>query len=376
MTIEEIRVASVEEIEARKSTIEGELESLEGNAEELEARATELENLEERMNQLREEAEERNRQAEEIANAPQPNVKETMEVEGRNTMTNMEVRNSNEYIAAFAKYIKTGKDAECRSLLTETVNGSVPVPTMVEGIIKHAWDNMPILSKVTRTNFAGNVEIGFELSATGAVVHTEGAEAPSEEILTLGIVKLVPETIKKWLTISDEALEQNPVSLLEYVYSEIAYRIFKKAEDEVVAKILAAPQAATATAPSVGKVTITAAGAGDVIDAEALLSDEATNIYVIASKATEAAYRKIALAANYAFDPFMGHEVLNNDTVPANVLIVGDLKGVQANFVAGNDVQFKYDDLSLAEKDLVKIVGRLPIAIEVVADKRFAKVTK
>lgn len=373
MKIDEIMIASAEELEARSAELAESTEDM--SADVLEERAAEAEAIEKRLADLKAEAEERKAQAEQIAKSNTEEVTETVEIEERKIMNNMEIRQSNEYIEAFAKYIRTGKDMECRALLTETVSGSVPVPVMVEGIIKHAWDNMPLLSKVTTTNFAGNVKIGFELSATAASIHTEGAEAPAEETLTLGIVTMVPQTMKKWIRISDEALEQNPVSLLEYVYSEIAYKIFKLAEDTIVSKILAAPQVATSTAPSVGKVTITAPALGDVVDAEALLSDEATNIYVICSKATEAAYKKLALAANYAADPFDGLTVINNDSVGANTMIVGDLKGVQANFVNGNSIQFKYDDLSEAEADLVKIVGRLPIAIEVVADKRFAKVT-
>lgn len=372
MTIEEIRTADAEALEARSAEILAENKD-ELTVEELEARAAEAEAIEQRRAELLAQEEERKKTAEAIANGKLGEVKEKRGEE--KNMTNLEVRNSEAYISAFANYIKTGKDEECRSLLTETVSGTVPVPTMVEGIISHAWDEMPILSKVTRTNFAGNLKIGFEKSASDAAIHTEGAAAPAEESLVLGIVTMVPETIKKWITISDEALEQNPVHLLQYIYEELAYRIFKKAEDEVVAKIMAAPQTATATAPSVGKVTITSIALGDVIDAQALLTDEASNLYVICSKATEAAYKKLAIAANYKMDPFDGLTVLNNDTVGTNKMIVGDLKGVQANFVAGNDIQFKYDDLSLAEKDLVKVVGRLPIAIEVVADKRFAKVT-
>ena len=32
-------------------------------------------------------------------------------------------------------HTKTGSDAECRALLTENVNGSVPVPEFVAGIV-------------------------------------------------------------------------------------------------------------------------------------------------------------------------------------------------------------------------------------------------
>lgn len=45
-------------------------------------------------------------------------------------MTNKEVRATDEYLNAYAKYIKTGKDAECRALLTEAVEGVVPVPLL------------------------------------------------------------------------------------------------------------------------------------------------------------------------------------------------------------------------------------------------------
>ena len=42
--------------------------------------------------------------------------------EERKTMTNAEVRASHEYNVAYANYIKTGNDAECRALLTENVS--------------------------------------------------------------------------------------------------------------------------------------------------------------------------------------------------------------------------------------------------------------
>ena len=52
----------------------------------------------------------------------------------------MEIRNSKEYINAYAEYIKTGDDRECRALLTENVGtGTVPVPEIVYDIVKTAW---------------------------------------------------------------------------------------------------------------------------------------------------------------------------------------------------------------------------------------------
>ena len=55
---------------------------------------------------------------------------------------------------------------------------------------------------------------------------------------------------------------------------------------------------------------------------------------------------------------------------------VGDLSAVRMNMPNGQGVEFKYDDLSLSEKDLVKIVGRMPVGIGVVADNRFVLLKK
>lgn len=373
----EFRDMNTDELLARKSAIVEEVESEDADLDALESEVRGInEELEVRKADEAKKAEIRKA----VADGAGEVIKSFEDVEERKTMTLAEVRASQKYIDAFAKYIKTGKDEECRSIITGngtagTNDGQVPVPEFVDGIINTAWDEMPILSRVTRTTFKGNVKIGFELSATPAAIHAEGADAPAEEILKLGIVELVPETIKKWITISDETLDLDSRAFVEYIYREISYRIFKKAEDEVVAKILAAPSTATATAPAVAAITATQPAIGDIIDAEANLSDEATGLYVICTKSVEAAYKKLGLAANYAVDPFDGLTVLNNDTLGSTV-IVGDLKGVTANFTNGTDVSFKYDDLSLAEKDLVKIVGRLPIAIEVTASGRFCKITQ
>ena len=79
------------------------------------------------------------------------------------------------------------------------------------------------------------------------------------------------------------------------------------------------------------------------------------------------------LFRSYAFDPFDGLTVIKKDGVPG--AIVGDLSGVQVNMPEGDAVTFKFDDLSMAEHDLVKIVGRLYAAIAVVGPKMFAYIT-
>lgn len=289
-------------------------------------------------------------------------------------MNEKEIRSSVEYINAFAKYVKTGNADECRALLTDNASGTIPVPVFVEGIIADELRASEIMSRVRKTYARGNVKIGFELSAPVATVHTEGSAAQAEEALTLGIVTLVPQTLKKWVSISDEALDSmSGEEYLRYVYSEIARKIVKAEENMAVAAILAAPQTATATAPAVAKQTITAKGVADFINARALLTSEASDLVVIISPSDYAAYKALALSANFAFDPFEGHTVLFSDAATAP--IIGDLSGVLANYPAGDDVQFKYDDTSLMTSDLVRILGRKPVAIGVVGNLYFAKIS-
>jgi hypothetical protein len=106
----------------------------------------------------------------------------------------------------------------------------------------------------------------------------------------------------------------------------------------------------------------------------AQLSDEATNPVVIISKATYAAImNERATTGAKIEDPFNGFEVLFNNTVTG--LLVGDLDGVVANFPEGEDFKFIVDDTSLAEQDLVKIVGKILADIHLVRPNGFAVVT-
>lgn len=293
-------------------------------------------------------------------------------------MTISELRNSSEYINAYANYVKTSNDTECRALFSDNVAsplvGSVPVPTFVEGIIAEAYAGSKIMSRVRKATAKGNVKVGFEKSAPIATVHEEGDDPQDEEALVLGIVTLIPQTLKKWVSISDEALDSmSGEEYLRYVYTEIARKIVKAEEKMVVDAILAAPQTATATAPAVAEETVTAAGLADFINARAKLTAEAGDLVIIMTPADYATYKALAITAGFAFDPFEGVEVLFSDYATAP--IIGDLSGVMANYPNGDAVQFKYDDATLMTSDLVRVLGRKPVAIAVVGNLYFAKVT-
>lgn len=374
-----IKEMNLDQIQSRCAEI---ADLLKAEGADTDALSQELDQLEARKKELQNEAASRRAEADAVASGEGSIL---ISRKGENDMP-IEVRKSAEYAEAYKKYIITGSDKECRALLTENVEGgTVPVPEVALQEIKTAWDDEPIMRRVSKSYLKGNVKIGFEISATDAAVHAEGADAPAEETLTLGIVTMVPKTIKKWINISDEIIDANGEAFVSYVYRELAHKIFKKAADEVVRLILASPAASSATAPGVPAVS-GGASQGTIIDAVATLSDEAYAPVAIMNKLTWAAFRKVTTADGYLIrDPFDGLDVLWNNTLPAyatattgqNFAIVGDLEnGFRANFPVGEDIQFKYDDLSLAESDLVKIVGRLPVALSVIAPNHFVKVQK
>ena len=376
MKLEEIKALDLAGIEQRMSEIRTEIDT---DGADIDALTAEVDAIEARKKELKENADKFKNIKTKVSAEKRTPIDKPKEME---KMDVKEFRNSKEYIHAYANYIKTGKDAELRSILTENATtgstAKVPVPEIVDSTIRHAWEDLKILSRVTRTELKGVVKVGVETQADDAQIHKEGTDAVTEESLTLKIVSMVPETIKKYITVSDETLDMDDGAFLEYVYSELAHKIFKKAEDTVVADIVADADKLTATMVPAGTVT-------DFINALSQLSDEAVNPVVIMNKQSYAYYKGLAMASNYAVDPFDGMEVLFNNTLApvtgttinnGKYAIVGDLRGYQVNFPNGTDVNFKYDDLSLAEKDLVKIVGRLPMGHGVVSFKHFVSLKK
>ena len=380
----ELKEMTIEQLNERKAAIATEIDAPEAdlNALEEEVRGINAE-LEARKNEATKRAEIRAA----VAQGEGVTIEQAIPaVEERKVMTNAEVRKTHEYNVAYANYIKTGNDAECRALLTENVSGTVPVATYVEGRVRTAWDREGITSRVRKTFMKGNVKIGYEISATGAVVHTEAANsAVTEETLTLGIVSLVPQSIKKWISISDEVYDLAGEEFLDYIYDELTYRIAKKLADAIIADIEACGTASTGALPAVPKVTAATIGLGTIAGALAELSDEAANPVIMMNKATWGAFKAVQASGNYGYDPFEGLPVVFNDTISAfsaattgvTYAIVGDLgMGAQANFPNGQQIEIKFDDKTKMEYDLIRILGREYVGHAVVAPKAFAKIVK
>lgn len=381
MELNEMTLNDVEERIAELST-EGK------SAEEIEQMTEELRSLNERKAELADL--EARKAAAEAINEGKVATSEVKTIEERKGETNMmtvkEYRNTEEYINAFAEYIKTGKDEEVRTLLTTNVGeaGTIAVPDFVYDEVKTAWDRNEILNLVRRVEMQGNIKVQFEISGDDAVIHDEGSGAVSEESLSLGIVTLTPVSIKKWISISDEAMDLRGQAFLSYIYRELTHKILKKAADELVAKIAALPSSATSTTPSAAAVTA-APAVGTVASALGQLSDEAENPVIIMNKATWATFKAAQYANGYAVDPFEGLPVRYNNSLPAYstantnavYMIVGDLGyGALANFPNGDSVEFKFDELTKKKEDLVEVLGRMYGIAAPVACKAFTLVKK
>ena len=368
MTHEEIKTLTFEEVEERRAALEVEIKTAEPEV--AEAINAEFDQLEERKRILDLEIEEQRKAAEAVAAGA------GKEIEVRKDDKRMdikELRNTPEYIKAYAKYVRTGSDKECRAVVTELVDpdysgGKVPVPSLVDSRIRAAWDRDRIFERAAKSYARGILKVGFEKYASGAVLAEEGYNINEEE-LTFGIVSLTPQMVKKFITVSDEALAIGPEELLTFLYDEFSYRIVQKVSDLIVSAITSAPGTASDTEVAVAQIhgAVTPA---NIIQAIAQLGDNARDLVFIASGQTIADVKTAALTANYQYDPFMGLTVIAKEGVTG--AIIGDLSGVQVNLPEGGEIKFKFDDLSMAEYDMVKIVGRLYAGIGVVGPKMFA----
>ena len=121
MNVEEMKM---DDIEVRSAQIKEELEKEDAD---IDALTAEVEKLEARKAQILEEVEQRKALLEEV-NATAVEIEEKPQEERK---VEIEVRNTKEYALAYAKYIRSEDDKECRALLTENGSGTVAVPEFV-----------------------------------------------------------------------------------------------------------------------------------------------------------------------------------------------------------------------------------------------------
>lgn len=354
---------------------------------ELEKIAGEVEEIETRKNEIKLEFEKAEEARKAIAEAPQVEEPETIIEERINkTMDLKELRSSKEYIDAFANYIKTGKEEEIRTLLTDVGGGTIPTPTFVQEYVETAWDKSNVASKVKKLNIKGVLKVPYEISSTAADFHTEGGEAPDEETLVIGEAVVTPATIKKWVSYSTEVLSMKSEEFLRYIYDELTFRIIKKLDEAIVAA------AASASSPFTATVDVAAIDATTILQGLAELTDTAAEPTIVMNK-------------KVFFNDFMGlmdnnnrpiYEVLlDNEKKPRYFLcgcevvfdnvnfsdepgegdpiaLVGDFGGVTVNYPDGEDIKMIVDPYTLAPDDKIRVIARLYVGAAVTKPASFA----
>lgn len=164
---------------------------------------------------------------------------------------------------------------------------------------------------------------------------------------------------------------------------QVARQIMKLLVQKVITDIATASTSHSSSAVGIPKID----GEPDlavVVTAEAELSDEAENVVVIINRKTSAAFHQAKVAGNFEVDPYDGLPVLYTSALPAYStasenavwMIVGDLYGAQVNYPEGEGIIKKWDDMSEAEADMVKVHGRQYAGHKVTGPGMFCNVKK
>ena len=296
-------------------------------------------------------------------------------------------RDSQAYLDAYIEAKKTGDDTELRALLSTNAasGGTIAVPVAVEEAVEDAWNKDKILNRVRATEYPGNYEANFYISGSGAVIHAEGGAEISDEELNLGTVTLIPQSVKKNLAISKAALKLRGQAFLDSMRQEVYDEVMYAAGGVLLTDIINAPATSSATKPGVPTVSVSAFGANDIINAEALLSDRAVHKVAIMNAKTYAAYKSIRTSDGYPVAIFDGIEVLIDNRLPAladasagdALVILGDLNyGARANFPDGKEVEIIVDRITRKKGNIVDIFGELFLSIGVTQANAFAKIVK
>lgn len=380
------------DVETRDAIL-GEVEELEKEAEEIDKEVEEVKEVKSTF----EEQEERMGLFKNI---------ETEKVEERAKDMKTNILDSDEYKEAWVESVKRSDNKYALEVLMRdapagmaTSNDNVPVPTIWQSYVETAWYKYGKFSRLCNKSYiAGYLSIPFEASATGASVHTEGADAPNEEVIELGLIELKPAMLKKWISMTDELMAMTADDFMRYLADELVYRVVLALDNGILNGAL----------DTNGKGVVGIIGNANVDNVSANLSFNVVN-EAIADLVT---FENLTLAINPAtfFKNFMGLTDLQNrpiyqiatdnagkpqyyvngirceftqalpayDDASANDVwaVVGDFRGYRLNLPEGEMVRTLFDPYTLATQDKARMIGRLYVAGNVARLKHFATISK
>lgn len=366
------------EIETRLSEIKGLLNSdADVNVEELETETTSL--LEERKGIL-DSAETRQRLLDGLTNDETVEIVKPIEKENKN-MENIFAPNTVEYRDLYFKHL-LGKDlneAEQRTYIHKTgVEDGLEVPeTTLNQIWNLIGEKHPILGDITMYRANGNLKVQKHTAiVAGDAGKSTEAVAPTKEQNTFVTVTLVAETYAKLVEVSYE-LDWAVPHLEAYLVNEIADRLGGALADEIVSKVQSGMTAGNKKTSAAAKVVtyeeLTALFG-------ALKQAGRPVVYVTNGTLYNYLVSLVDTTGRPLFQPnfqagaqgsLIGAQIKVEDSVPENVILVGDPKQIAGNL--SKDI-FIEQDRDIA-RGVNQYAGRAQFGCVLVNPNGFAQLT-
>lgn len=368
------------DLEARESLLkanedfESEVKVLDEEIAELEEHRAKLADVEERMSLL-------------------GNVK-SEKVEERKKMEVKDRFDTPEYRHAYVEWLKTGDNSELRALTTDLTNA--PVPTILADEIETAWAEYGKISNmVSVVQIKGIFETLYEASATGAVWHDEGSDAPTEQEITLGTITITPKMIKKWISWTDELEALADDMLLRYIGREVPHYVIQLLDNAILTRTDSDNKGVIGIVGNDNAVAVTQELSFNAVNVALAELSTWENITVVMNPATffnnvmglvdttgRPIYQVMTDNAGKPRYYFGGYPVEFTDALEAYsasstdpYMIVGNFKGYKLNLPQGKQVITVTDRVSLSREDKVYLVGRLFAGGNITKQGHFAVVS-
>jgi len=403
----------VDEVEAKKEEFENaDTDKRDELIEEVEALTEEADKIDEEVKELENEEKELEEQrssfkAQEERMSLTKNLSKTAIEERKSqieTMENVNVLNSKEYEQLYADYIRGKVDEkEVRSFL-QTRDGNanlstqtqyVPIPEVMQGYVETAWYTYGKFSRLVSETFEPAIfKIPVEVSATGANWHDENGEAVSQEEITFGQIVLQPKMIKKYIALTDELMAMSATDFMRYISDELVYRVILALDEAIINRTddnglgvigIVGNDLTEEYTGEFGFNVINEAIAGLVtFDDLTIAMNPATfykNFMGMTDQMGMPIFRVVHDNENKPQYYLSGHRVEFTQALPPldeagsdTYAVIGNFRrGYRLNYPQGRSVITLVDPYTLATEDIVRMIGRLYVAGNVVKPKHFVE---
>ena len=382
------------DVETRESILK-EIENVTAEADSIDAEISELEELRKTF----EEQEERMSLAKTVT---KPVIDERKDQRMEDN-----ILKSAEYTKLYADMIRGRVDEkEVRSYLNQradsanlsTATDYVPIPEVMQGYVETAWFNYGKFSRLVAETFEPAIlKIPVEVSADGANWHDENGDAVTQEAITFGQIILQPKMIKKFIALTDELMAMAAPDFLRYISDELVYRVILALDEAIISRtddnglgvIGVANNALTTDVPAeLDFNVINEAVAGLVtFDNLVIAMNPKTffsNFMGLTDQVGNPIFRVVHDNENRPQYYLSGYRVeftqalpAYDDADPSDVYaIIGNWgRGYRLNYPQGRNVITLVDPYTLATEDVVRMIGRLYVAGNVVNPLHFAQLS-